>query len=95
MSLLEINHCPGTLAEGFSTYSRTCLNKVFQGKKVNHILPYDSPSSGTESDILFEENRNRISISGVQEKFSVVLEKNKLRLVNEKYIVKYILKKKH
>ena len=46
MNFLEINHCPGTLAEGFSTYSRTCLNKVFQGKKVNHILPYNSPSSG-------------------------------------------------
>ena len=92
MSFLEINHCPGTLAEGFSTYSRTCLNKVFQGKKVNHILPYNSPSSGTETDTLFEENRNRISISGVQEKFSVVLEKNKLRLVNEKEIGQYILK---
>jgi serine/threonine-protein kinase HipA len=92
MNFLEINHCPGTLAEGFSTYSRTCLNKVFQGKKVNHILPYNSPSSGTETDTLFEENRNRISISGVQEKFSVVLEKNKLRLVNEKEIGQYILK---
>ena len=92
MILLEINHCPGTLADGFSTYSRTCLNKVFQGKKVNHILPYNSPSSGTETDTLFEENRNRISISGVQEKFSVVLEKNKLRLVNEKEIGQYILK---
>ena len=92
MNLLEINHCPGTLAEGFSTYSRTCLNKVFQGKKVNHILAYDSPSSGAETDILFEENRNRISISGVQEKFSVVLERNKLRLVKEGEVGQYILK---
>jgi serine/threonine-protein kinase HipA len=92
MSLPEIQYCPGTLAEGFQTYSRTCLNKVFQGKKVHHVLPYDSPASNSETDDLFEENRKRISISGVQEKFSVLLEKNKLRLINEGERGTYILK---
>lgn len=92
MSLFEITNCPGTLSEGFTTYSRTCLTKVFHGKKVHHVLPYNSPSSDTETDALFEENRNRISISGVQEKFSVLLEKNKLRLVKEGEIGQYILK---
>jgi serine/threonine-protein kinase HipA len=92
MSLPEINHCPGTLAEGFNTYSRTCLNRVFQGKKVHHVLPYDSPTSNPETDELFEENQKRMSISGVQEKFSVLLEKNKLRLVNEDERGTYILK---
>lgn len=92
MSLPEIQYCPGTLAEGFHTYSRTCLNRVFQGKKVHHILPYDSPASNSETDDLFEENRKRISISGVQEKFSVLLEKNKLRLINEGEHGTYILK---
>lgn len=92
MSLPEIKYCPGTLAEGFDTYSRTCLNRVFQGKKVNHVLPYDSPASNPETDELFEENRMLMSISGVQEKFSVLLEKNKLRLVNEGERGTYILK---
>ncbi len=92
MSLPEINYCPGTLAEGFKTYSKTCMNRMFQGKKVNHILPYDSPASNSETDELFEENRKRISISGVQEKFSVLLEKNKLRLINEGERGTYILK---
>lgn len=92
MSLPEIQYCPGTLAEGFQTYSRTCLNRVFQGKKVHHVLPYDSPESNSETDDLFEENRKRISISGVQEKFSVLLEKNKLRLINEGERGTYILK---
>ena len=92
MSLPEINHCPGTLAEGFNTYSRTCLNRVFQGKKVHHVLPYYSPTSNPETDELFEENQKRMSISGVQEKFSVLLEKNKLRLVNEGERGAYILK---
>lgn len=92
MSLPEIQYCPGTLAEGFNTYSRTCLNRVFQGKKVHHVLPYDSPASNPEINELFEENRKRMSISGVQEKFSVLLEKNKLRLINEGERGTYILK---
>ncbi|MBX2929016.1 MAG: HipA domain-containing protein [Saprospiraceae bacterium] len=92
MSFPEIRYCPGTLAAGFDTYSRTCLNRVFQGKKVHHILPYDSPASNPETDELFEENRMRMSISGVQEKFSVLLEKNKLRLTNEGEKGTYILK---
>ena len=80
------------MAKGFNTYSRACLNKVFQGKKVHHILPYDSPMSNPETDELFEENRKCMSISGVQEKFSVLLEKNKLRLINEGERGTYILK---
>ncbi|MFN3640119.1 MAG: type II toxin-antitoxin system HipA family toxin [Flavobacterium sp.] len=89
---LIITHCPGTLSKGFSTYSRTALNRVFQGKKVDHVLPYASPNSNPETDALFEANRKRLSISGVQEKFSVLLEKNKLRLVHEAEQGTYILK---
>jgi serine/threonine-protein kinase HipA len=92
MSIPEIKYCPGTLAEGFSTYSRTCLKRMFQGKAVHHVLPYNSPASDTETDALFEQNLQRASISGVQEKFSVLLEKNKLRLVNEGERGTYILK---
>lgn len=92
MSLPEIKYCPGTLAEGFDTYSRTCLKKLFKGKKVHHILPYDSPASNPEMDELFDDNRKHISISGVQEKFSVLLEKNKLRLARENERGEYILK---
>ncbi len=92
MSLPDIKYCPGTLAEGFDTYSKACLNRVFGGKLVHHILPYESPASTIETDELFEENRNRMSISGVQEKFSVLMEKNKLRLVNENERGTYILK---
>ena len=88
----EIKYCPGTLAEGFETYSRNCLNRVFMGKKVSHILPYESPNVNLETDKYFDENRTLISISGVQEKFSVLLEKNKLRLTKEGEKGTYILK---
>ena len=89
---MKVDHCPGTLAEGFSTYSRTCLKRVFDGRKVSHVLPYDAPNSNRQTDKLFEDNQQRISISGVQEKFSVLLEKNKLRLIKEGEQGTHILK---
>jgi serine/threonine-protein kinase HipA len=93
MSLPEIKYCPGTLAPGNHTYSHTCLVRLFNGKKVSHIFPYGSPAStNPETGELFAENRKRMSISGVQEKFSVLLEKNKLRLINEGERGTYILK---
>ncbi|GHA47677.1 hypothetical protein GCM10007103_30870 [Salinimicrobium marinum] len=89
---MTIDHCPGTLAEGFDTYSRPCLKRVFDGRKVSHLLPYEAPNSNRQTDKLFEDNQRRISISGVQEKFSVVLEKNKLRLIKEGEQGTHILK---
>ena len=83
MIKMEINRCPGTLAAGFTTYSRTCIKRVFNGNKVNHILPYNSLQSNQNGDDSFEENATRISISGVQEKFSLIQLKNKIRLTKE------------
>ncbi len=92
MALPLIKQCPSTLAVGYNTYSNTALRRVFKGKKVSPILPYDSPASNEVTDALFTENRKRMSISGVQEKFSVLLEKNKLRLIQEGEQGHYILK---
>lgn len=86
------NICPGTLAEGFSAYSPACLRRLFDGRKVNPILPYDAPQQNEEVAGLFLENRKRISISGVQEKISMILEKNVLRLTKEGEMGAYILK---
>ncbi len=88
----EIKYCPGTLAEGFDTYSKTCLNKVFNGRKVSHILPYNPPEISEEDAKKFLENRKRISISGMQEKLSLILDKNKLRLTDEGEQGTHILK---
>jgi len=84
MNSSEIKYCPGTLAEGHKTYSRTCLQRMFDGRKVSHILPYLSPASKEEvTTELYLNNRQRTSISGVQEKFSLILKKNKLSLIEE------------
>lgn len=92
MELLNINYCPVTLQEGYNGYSNLALKRLFQGKKVPHVLAYDSPAMSTNAAIVFTENRKRMSISGVQEKFSMRLEKNKLRLIEEGEQGQYILK---
>jgi serine/threonine-protein kinase HipA len=92
MNVPELKYCPGTLAEGFNTYSTACLLRVFQGRKVSHVLPYAPPQNSEEDAEKFIENRKRISISGVQEKLSLMLEKNKLRLTKEGEQGTYLLK---
>ncbi|WP_338733469.1 type II toxin-antitoxin system HipA family toxin [Mangrovimonas cancribranchiae] len=92
MIFTDIKYCPSTLAEGYTTYSNTALRRVFNGKKVSVVLSYDSPTNNATTDELFSDNRSRMSISGVQEKFSVLLDKNKLRLIQEGEQGQYILK---
>ncbi|MBM3435364.1 MAG: HipA domain-containing protein [Bacteroidetes bacterium] len=88
----ELKYCPGTLAEGFATYSPGCLRNLFNGIKVSHFLPYEQPQKSEEVALQFMENRKRISISGVQEKLSLLLERNVLRLTREGEQGTYILK---
>ena len=93
MSLPEVKHCPGILVKGHDYYSRTCLQRMFDGRRVNHFLPYLSPATKEEDTTeIFLQSRIRTSISGVQEKFSLVLKKNKLSLIDDGEQGKYILK---
>ena len=84
-----INVCPGTLASGFSTYSPLCLRKVFEGKKVSHVLDM-SIDDDTGVDIITAINK--ISISGVQEKISAIIKKGKIIITPEGESGRYILK---
>jgi serine/threonine-protein kinase HipA len=65
---------------------------LFNNKKVSHILQYDAPAKNEAVAEQFIENRKRISISGVQEKLSMVLEKNIVRLTTIGEQGTYILK---
>jgi serine/threonine-protein kinase HipA len=56
------------------------------------VLSYDSPSSSELVAGTFLENRTTISIAGAQEKYSLVLEKNKLRLAQAGESGQYLLK---
>jgi serine/threonine-protein kinase HipA len=92
MNTIDLKYCPGTLSEGYDTYSSAALKRVFDGHKVHHQLIYDSPNTNKKIDDLLWQNTKRISISGVQEKYSVVLDKNKLRLTKNNEQGTYILK---
>jgi serine/threonine-protein kinase HipA len=84
MSLPEINCCPSTLQPGYHTYSPAAQQALFgsRGKKVFHILPFSHPGKNSEQTREYNEKRKRISISGVQEKYSLKLEKNNLSLTD-------------
>jgi serine/threonine-protein kinase HipA len=84
MSLPEIKYCPSTLQPGYTTYSPLAQQNLFGGrtKKVSHILPFAAPGKNNEQTRQFNEKRKRISISGVQEKYSLRLEKNVLDLTD-------------
>ena len=83
MSLQEIKYCPSTLQPGFATYSAAAQQALFgsRSKKVAHILPFGSPGN-SEFTREYNDERKRISISGVQEKYSLQLQKNSLLLTD-------------
>ena len=88
---LELKNCPGSLKENSSTYSPNVLKKMFDGRKVNPILNYTSPADRKDKNS-FNQNQTHISISGFQEKYSLILDGNELRLTNENESGQYILK---
>ncbi|RHL05210.1 MULTISPECIES: type II toxin-antitoxin system HipA family toxin [Bacteroides] len=90
--MMKLTHCPSTLVEGYETYSPVALRNLFAGKKVSHILPYDSPEKNEEDNEKFIENIEHISISGVQDKEVCLVEKGKIRLSQKGEQSTHILK---
>ena len=88
----EIKNCPSTLALGYDTYSPTALKKVFNKQRVSHILPYESIEKNEDDATLFMNNKKRISISGVQSKYSMIVKDGELNLTPEGEQGRYILK---
>lgn len=85
----EMTCCPSTLAEGFNTYSPVALKRLFDGKKVSHIMDFCYDEQQYEA---ITDNATRISVSGVQEKLSAIQENGKIRLVRNGEQGRYILK---
>lgn len=69
---------------GYATYSPLAQANLFgsRNRKVSHILPFGPPDKSTELTHEYNEKRKHISISGVQEKYSILLEKNVLALTD-------------
>ncbi|MBT1696017.1 HipA domain-containing protein [Fulvivirgaceae bacterium PWU4] len=82
-------NCSGCLKQiDNAGFCRKCLQQLFEGKKVEHVLPFNSPV--TEHSDLYANAVKRLSISGVQLKYSLRLENNELILTNTN--AQYILK---
>ena len=93
--MTEINVCPSSLAGGNDTYSKEALKSLFDGKRVSHIFNGVSPESDTIEIREAIKTVGRISISGVQPKFSAVIgEDNRLRYTKDKEQGTFILKPK-
>jgi len=81
--------CPGCFKEGDAAgFCKMCLKELFDGKKVDYILPFKSPYK--EDSDLYRDLTKKMSISGVQVKYSLRLENNKLFLTDTggQYILK-------
>ena len=87
---MNVNVCPSTLAQGFTTYSPIAARRLFDGLRISHELTFGIDSFRNSPDL--QNAMHRISISGVQEKFPAVAEKGKIRLSAEGDRSKYILK---
>ena len=71
-----MTNCPGCLKDGHSTYCLPCRKRLFDGKRVSHVLPFSRP--------VYEEAHSaatgdRLSISGIQTKMPLVLRAGRLR----------------
>lgn len=71
--MIKINVCPSTLAEGFDSYSPKARKALFDGKMVMPYLIEPSPSTDSMEAKEAIQNVGRVSLSGVQPKFSMVI----------------------
>ena len=60
MNMVEINVCPSTLQEGFTTYSPAARKQLFDGKEVSFILDFDSPNNDSADNESYLKNVGRI-----------------------------------
>ena len=82
--------CPGCYRPNVEGYCLSCRKLLFDGAKVSHVLPFDTLKA--DNLPLYQEKTKRLSISGVQLKYSLRLEGKELQLTEKggQYILKPI-----
>lgn len=73
--------CYGCYKEDIDGYCTGCRKKLFDGKKMSHVLAFDSPKADNLPE--YQERTKRLSISGVQLKYLLRLEKKELQLTEK------------
>jgi len=87
---IVLNNCPSTLAEGFETYSDVAAVKLFDGQVVSPFLDFDLNANKLSEAV--SEALNRISVSGVQEKFAAVVKNGRICIADNGERSTHILK---
>jgi len=82
--------CFSCYKDNINGYCTTCRKKLFDGKKVMHTLSFETPNENNLPT--YQEKTKRLSISGVQLKYSLRLEGKELKLtvMGGQYILKPI-----
>ena len=88
----DLTVCPSILQEGYDTYSPIARRTLFDGHAVSHIFSEVSPDTGTVEANEAVKSVGRISLSGAQPKFSIVVDDDKLRYIREGEQGTFILK---
>lgn len=83
-------NCKGCYIESKQDYCLPCRKKLFNKLKVSSVLNFDAPKGETLQ--VFQEHTKKLSISGVQLKYSLKLKGNQLELCEKggEYILKPI-----
>ena len=88
----DLTVCPSILQEGYDTYSPIARRTLVDGHAVSHIFSEASPDTGTVEANEAVKSVGRISLSGAQPKFSIVVDDDKLRYIREGEQGTFILK---
>lgn len=73
-------------------YDHKTLGEMFDGREVSPILPYESIDADIATIAASTQASGRISISGVQPKYAMVVDEGQLRFAHEGEQGRYILK---
>jgi len=81
-----MSKCHSCLKDTNDSFCTSCRKKLFGGVNINHVLQFTRP----EFNEIRLEHSNRLSISGIQVKYSLKLEQKELKLNEEggQYIIK-------
>lgn len=82
--------CKGCYKDVKEGYCLACRKKLFESLRIPPVLPFDAPKA--DNLTIFQEHSKRLSISGVQLKYSLRLEDKQLVLTEKggQYILKPI-----
>lgn len=88
--MIEIKNCPSSLQKGYDTYSPKAIKTLFGGAAVSPVLSFDIDEFRNVGEIA--EAMNRISVSGVQEKFPAIIKSGEIRIAGDNERSTHILK---